>query len=78
MLSFYDHLDIDNKRLNETKNFSIEDYSMEIEDIFKYIRDINSLLLIAKKAGLMFGEVAELINALQEFKGNYLKYFQDN
>lgn len=78
MLSFYNHLDFNDKWFNETENFSIIDYSVEIEDIFKYIRDINSLLLIAKRAGLMFGEVAELINALQEFKGNYLKHFQNS
>jgi hypothetical protein len=77
MLSFYRHLDISEEWLNDVAIFNMIDHLDDIEALFINIRDVDALFRSSIDAGLVFGEVAALIAALQEMRGNYLSHFQD-
>lgn len=76
LLSFFDHLNLCEDDQSANKDFDISQFKDEIHDIFSYVREISSLFAAAERAGLMFGEVAALIDALEEFKANYLRHVQ--
>ena len=78
MLSFYRHLDIGEEWLNDVATFNMTDYLDDIDALFINIRDVNALFRSSIGAGLVFGEVAALIAALQEMQGNYLNHFQSH
>ena len=72
-LSFFTHLDMPKEWFSDCVDFNEEKYFSKFDELFLYIRDIEALLQLIEQTGLMFGEVAGLIAALQEMQGNYLR-----
>lgn len=73
MLSFYRHLDMPEEWFQDGEKFDFSIYINDLNNFFEYIRNPSYLLRTLENGGLIFGEVAALIAALQEMQGCYIK-----